>query len=293
MKMAFLILSLVGLSLPSDAASPIETGTVRWTRDHDAALQQAKQQGKPVLVLFQEVPGCSGCKTFGKEVLSDPDLVKVIETSFIPLLVINNRSGKDADLLKKYDEPAWNYQVVRFLDGSGKDIIPRKDRVWDKQSLSQRMVEVLKKSGQRVPTELLELSGMPVSLEEQERRQVAIAQYCFWTGERVIGAIDGVMETEAGFLQGREVTLVTYDPQLVSAEEIFRAAASQQTGDQLLTDLKGYRKAPASDQKRQLQGTRFEKVNLTNAQATKVNAWARTNTKKALAVLTPEQQRQL
>ncbi|MFT4642100.1 MAG: hypothetical protein ACI8T1_005446, partial [Verrucomicrobiales bacterium] len=39
-------------------------------------------------------------------------------------------SGNDAKLLKHFRELAWNYQVIRFLDGSGKDLSPRKDRVW-------------------------------------------------------------------------------------------------------------------------------------------------------------------
>lgn len=115
------------------ADQPVEIGTVRWNRDYDAALKQSRENGKPVLALFQEVPGCAGCKTFGREVLSDPSLAEVIEESFIPLLVYSNRGGGDAELLKKYGEPAWNYQVIRFFDGDGRDIIPRKDKIWDKQ----------------------------------------------------------------------------------------------------------------------------------------------------------------
>ncbi len=37
--------------------NPVELGKVKWQRDHDAAFAQAKKIGKPVLVLFQEVPG--------------------------------------------------------------------------------------------------------------------------------------------------------------------------------------------------------------------------------------------
>lgn len=36
---------------------PVELGQVRWRRDFDAALAEAKQADKPVLLLFQEVPG--------------------------------------------------------------------------------------------------------------------------------------------------------------------------------------------------------------------------------------------
>ena len=36
---------------------PIEVGDVRWGRDFDIALESSAKNGKPVLVLFQEVPG--------------------------------------------------------------------------------------------------------------------------------------------------------------------------------------------------------------------------------------------
>lgn len=36
---------------------PIELGQVRWRRDYEKALAEAEQANKPVLLLFQEVPG--------------------------------------------------------------------------------------------------------------------------------------------------------------------------------------------------------------------------------------------
>ena len=36
---------------------PVELGKVAWLRDYDQAVQQAKQENKPILILFQEVPG--------------------------------------------------------------------------------------------------------------------------------------------------------------------------------------------------------------------------------------------
>ncbi len=37
--------------------NPVEVGHVNWGRDFDAALRMSAESGKPVLVLFQEVPG--------------------------------------------------------------------------------------------------------------------------------------------------------------------------------------------------------------------------------------------
>lgn len=108
---------------------PMEVGLVQWGRDLDEALQASDESGKPVFALFQEVPGCIGCKQFGADVLSDPTIVASIERDFVPLLIHNNKPGKDAEVLAAYGEPAWNFQVVRFLNADGEDIIERRDRV--------------------------------------------------------------------------------------------------------------------------------------------------------------------
>ena len=85
--------------------------------------------------------------------------MKIIESEFVPVLIINNAPGRDAELLKRFKEPAWNYQVVRFLDAEGKDIIPRKDRVWTTKALAARMAAALEKAGRKVPGGLGKLAG--------------------------------------------------------------------------------------------------------------------------------------
>ncbi len=114
--------------------------------------------GRPVFLLFQEVPGCRGCQDFGRTVLSNPRMVAAIETEFIPVLVYNNRGGKDRQLLERFNEPAWNFQVVRFLDAEGRDIIPRKDRVWTVRHLASRMIETLQAADRPVPDVLRTLA---------------------------------------------------------------------------------------------------------------------------------------
>jgi len=37
--------------------NPVEVGDVHWGRNFEAALKMSAKSGKPVLVLFQEVPG--------------------------------------------------------------------------------------------------------------------------------------------------------------------------------------------------------------------------------------------
>ncbi len=150
-----LLCSLLSFTLAgcqaADSKAPEEVGTVKWGRDMDEALRASAVSGKPVFALFQEVPGCAGCKQFGREVLSNAALVAVIHESFTPVLIHNNAGGSDAATLKKYNEPAWNFQVVRFLNPQGADLIPRQDRVWETAPLARRMAAALKAAGRPVP----------------------------------------------------------------------------------------------------------------------------------------------
>jgi hypothetical protein len=144
--------------LPDAGSQPIEIGLIHWGRNFEEALEHSGREGRPVFALFQEVPGCSGTQQFGKHVLSHPLLVEAIESEFIPVLIYNNRGGRDAELLARYNEPAWNYQVIRFLDSSGNDIIPRKDRIWTLSAVARRIGEALRAAGRNVPLYLQELA---------------------------------------------------------------------------------------------------------------------------------------
>ena len=153
LPIAIMIFAIVFTAFIGEAIeNPIEVGDVQWGRDLEAALRNSANSGKPVLVLFQEVPGCSGVRKFGREVLTNPSLVEAIENEFYPVLVYNNRKGgMDEKLLRRFNEPAWNYQVIRFLDAEGRDIIPRKDRVWSISGVASRMIEALTVANRPVP----------------------------------------------------------------------------------------------------------------------------------------------
>ena len=160
-QLAIMIILVVGVSAHGGdtTKNSIEAGNVRWGRDLDAALNNSAETGKPVLVLFQEIPGCSGVQKFGREVLTNPSLVEAIENEFFPVLVYNNRKGgMDEELLRRFQEPAWNYQVIRFLNAAGRDVIPRKDRVWTTGGVASRMVEALEAANRPVPKYLEDIA---------------------------------------------------------------------------------------------------------------------------------------
>ncbi len=298
--------ALLGLGA-APHSNPVEVGTVDWGRDYDEALSRSRKTGKPVFAFFQEVPGCAGCKQFGSTVMSDPLIVAAVEQAFVPLLIYNNRPGRDAELLKSYNEPSWNYQVVRFLDAEGRDLIPRKDRIWSVEALVPRMERALHAAGRDVP-------GYLRAARADRGKGVAVAafsQHCFWTGEFKLGRIPGVLTTEAGWLDGREVTRVRYLREELSLEQLLRAAVQLDAADGVYLasepertrarslDLlpvgvldDGYRAARSSDQKKQIERRAFARMELTPVQRTKVNAFAPIDIRQALAWLTPAQQRE-
>lgn len=53
-----LVVIAAAVATPEEAAKPpVELGAVAWERDFDRALEAARSTKKPVLLLFQEVPG--------------------------------------------------------------------------------------------------------------------------------------------------------------------------------------------------------------------------------------------
>lgn len=287
--------------------APVEVGAVRWGRDFEAARRASAGSGKPILALFQEVPGCAGCQRFGREVLSHPLLVEAIETEFVPVVIYNNRSsGPDAELLARFNEPSWNYQVLRFLDSEGRDLVPRRDRVWSIGGVATRMVATLEAAGRPTPKYLRTISECD---RRKELAQVAFAMPCYYVGEHRLGKLDGVATTEAGWFDGREVTLVRYDPRVVSLESLaeqaagFDCAHAVYTPDgRSLAGLAGgrlddsYRPARASEQKAQLRVRLPGVAQLSGVNAmqmTKLNAWLPERGEAALEWLSPRQRAEL
>ena len=299
-----LAIILTGLAL----AAPVEVGDVNWGRDLDRAVAQSRQAGKPILILFQEVPGCSGCQAFGKNVLTDPLLVEAIETEFVPLLVHNNTGGKDAKVLKQFGEPAWNYQVIRFFTADLGEIIPRKDRVWSLAGVARRMVLALDQEGEKIPLYLKSLADLS---DTEHHKEALFAMACFWVGEFELGKLPGVVKTEAGWYDGREVTRVTYHTQHTAIAQLITQAARVQCAQKVylppgtqapdtrisvgIFKEQGYKKARESDQKKQIQNWKALKrvPNLNPMQLTRINAWAPISRREALEWLSPRQRESL
>ena len=136
------------------ATQPVELGQIAWFRSYDQAIALSKKQGKPVFVLFQEVPVCLTCRNYGKGVLSHPSIVETIERQFIPLAIFNNKGGKDREVLNYYGEPSWNKPVVRIVDANGKDLIDRIAGNYSKKKVASEMIRILEKRKKTIPVTL-------------------------------------------------------------------------------------------------------------------------------------------
>ncbi|MEN0060710.1 MAG: VPGUxxT family thioredoxin-like (seleno)protein, type 2 [Myxococcota bacterium] len=244
---------------------PEELGRVRWMRGFEQAKAQAQATGKPLLVLFDEVPGCSTVLAYGNGTLSDPLVVDAIEESFVPVVVYNNVAGPDRKVLNAYGEPTWNNPVVRILDAKGDDVVPRLAGDYRSSTLLSRMVTALQRGNHAIP-DWLALVEREARTEGQTETAL-YSMYCFWSGEEHLGANEGVLSTTPGFAGGREVVEVVYDPKTTSRATLDAYAARGNA-----TPLDASFRASAKDDRYRIRRTTWAAVPMTPAQASRVNA---------------------
>ncbi|HQW00833.1 MAG TPA: VPGUxxT family thioredoxin-like (seleno)protein, type 2 [Saprospiraceae bacterium] len=204
----------------------VELGDVHWLRSFDEAQTRSKKEGKSILILFQEIPGCATCRNYGSDVLTHPLIVEAIETEFIPLAIHNNKGGHDAEILKRYQEPAWNNPVVRVVDSEGSNILPRLSGNYSAAGLTALMTNALIKQKGKAPM-YLQLLTDELSAQQKTISKATYSMYCFWTGEALFGKLNGVIRTTAGFEGGKEVVVVEYNPSIISKTELDKIAQSQ------------------------------------------------------------------
>ncbi len=234
-------------------------------------------------------------------------VVEAIEECFIPVLIHNNRKGKDAELLKHFNEPAWNNPVVRYLDADEKDLIERKDGVWTTTETVQRMLAALTAAKLEIPSYL---SAFATSKPTASTQAATFAMHCYWEGEAKLGSIDGVHSTRSGWKDSLEVVTLTYDPQVVDYEKLVDTAKSFEcaskvyahTREQLkvakakvgkdaiaIRDASTIKDAKASDQKYYLIQTPLRHLPMSETQATKINS-ALKSRQSFESLLSPKQQ---
>ncbi len=280
---------LLAAPVASTRATPVELGDIEWRRDFAAATEEAHRAKRPLLVLFDEVPGCATCVGYGRTTLSHPLIVEAAETLFVPVAVYNNVEGADRDVLTSFQEPTWNNPVVRFMSADRAPLAPRLAEDYSVVALASSMVTALEASGVSRPGYLALLAA-----EEQSHGRTpetaSFAMHCFWEGEALLGGFDGVVATRTGWIEDSEVVEVQFDPSVVEFGSLVTRAAGMQCahhvhtttpaqrrivekslGKEAAKDRGSLRPTPGDD-KHALRSTPWRFVPMTPMQAARVNA---------------------
>ena len=268
--------------------APVELGEVDWIRNFDEATTKAKKLNKPLLVLFQEVPGCSTSSGYGKNVLSHPLIVEAIETLFVPAAIYNNNKGEDERVLKSFGEPSWNNPVVRIMTQERQELVSRLSGDYTKAGLVGAMITALESNNNTVPP-YLSLLAQELNVKSGSRERAVFAMHCFWIGEGKLANIKGVISTKPGFMGGYEVVELEFNPKIISFEDLVKKGKSNNVASHIFTVNSG-QSAVAKDivgegsvsprsgfradskPKYYLSGTLYRYVPMTNLQIARVNA---------------------
>lgn len=256
------------LSFSNAYTQQVELGKVNWLRNYDEAISVAENDDKPILVLFQEVPGCATCRNYGSNILSNPLLTEVIENLFVPLVIYNNHKGEDRRILEKFKEPSWNNPVVRIIDENGNDLHERLARNYSIQGLYLMMQNVLTSRLKKLP-EYFDILGQEINLTYGEQVDTQFfSMYCFWSGEAHFGSKYGVLSTEPGFMNGKEVVKLKYDKSIIGIDELKEFAQEANCSNE--TSIGKYRKD--KDLQYYLKKSNYKYIPLSLVQRTKINA---------------------
>lgn len=267
----------------------IELGKVSWYRNYFDAVRLAKKSNKAIFILFQEIPGCSTCRKYGSNVLSNPLLVDAIENEFIALAIYNNKRGHDKMILEKFNEPSWNNPVVRIVDSDGKDLTKRISGDYSAAGVYRGMVDVLKHQKKPIP-QYLQLMGLELNASiNHSTRESWYKMYCFWSGEKYLGSMKGVLNTQAGFMNGYEVVKVTWDDHNTTLDQLNQNA--------LKYDLLPIPKHPSwrlsiKDENYYLNKSKYRFLPMSDLQKTRINSALGLN-QDAAKYLSPRQYKML
>ena len=236
LHLVFFILVLSILNNNKICAQAEELGKVKWGRNLEQAQLESKTTGKPILILFQEIPGCSTCKGYGNGSLSQPLIVEAIETYFIPLAIHNNKTGKDKEVLDFFKEPAWNNPVVRIVDNTLKDICDRLSENYTSFGLVSKINATLIKKNIVIP-HYLKIIEEEFLAQASGMEKAYVGMYCFWSGEKCYAQAPGVVATKAGFMGGSEVVEIIYNPKATNLDAILNHGQKMNCADKVFQDV--------------------------------------------------------
>ena len=114
----------VALGVSAFVVAPTSTDTdgISWTTDYQAAVQQAADENKEILLFFTGSDWCGWCKRFDKDVLSKQEFIDYANENLVCVVLDDPRYTQiDQDLLAQTHNLARKYGVrgypsFRLLD---------------------------------------------------------------------------------------------------------------------------------------------------------------------------------
>ncbi|MFH1998117.1 MAG: DUF255 domain-containing protein [Planctomycetota bacterium] len=87
--------------------------SIQWQEWNDEAFEKAKSDNKPVLLLITAA-WCRWCKSMEEETFSDPEVIRAVEESFLPIRVDKDRRP---DINDRYNMGGWPSSVFLTPEG--------------------------------------------------------------------------------------------------------------------------------------------------------------------------------
>jgi len=288
-----------------ERAQPRELGRVAFRRDYAAALEEARKVDRPLIVLFQEVPGCSTCVNYGDRVLSHPLVVEAVESLFVPVAIYNNVAGGDDErVLKMFEEPANNNPVVRILSADGAALVPRVADNFAIPGLTGAMIAALKALNRPIP-EYLKLLHVEADARVRGVQRATFSMHCFWDCEAKLGGIEGVISTAPATMQKLEIVEIEFDAKIIDFGRLLRMAMNMKCADRAFTRMDEHQliasgmmstrtqrseqfSVPDKEPKYRMRSTPYRAIPMSPLQQTRVNS-AVSDKKDAQRFLSPRQ----
>ncbi|MCK5392594.1 MAG: peptide-methionine (S)-S-oxide reductase [Deltaproteobacteria bacterium] len=82
----------------------------------------------------------------------------------------------------------------------------------------------------------MSLLAQELNVNNGRSERAVFAMHCFWVGEGKLANVNGVISTRPGFMGGREVVELEYNPDIISYGDLVKKARSQNVARHIFTE---------------------------------------------------------
>lgn len=196
---------------------------ITWYEWDEESFELAGTLDLPVL-LYITAPWCEPCHLMEDSTLADPEVVQILNDSFIPILV---DADKRPDVDSRYNNGGW--PTTAFLNAEGDVLESHNFLTTEQMTLALRRTRA-RFEGEEEPQARTIAVRPGGSLAEFEERPEAVGELTPELADRVLDTIRAAADTEHGGFGGT--------PKFHHADVLeFALAAAHRTGDTALNEL--------------------------------------------------------